>query len=91
MMKSMPDMTHDDPNAKQVAPKARDYLVWHFNKAGEFDFACLIPGQREAGMTGKIVVKWGFAQAAFCAAASGSSSTARRPPSGRLLSFSVPP
>ena len=43
MMKSMPDMTHDDPNAKQVAPKARDYLVWHFNKAGEFDFACLDP------------------------------------------------
>jgi uncharacterized cupredoxin-like copper-binding protein len=57
MMKSMPDMTHDDPNAKQVAAKARDYLIWHFNKSGEFDFACLIPGHREAGMTGKIVVK----------------------------------
>ncbi len=57
MMKSMPDMMHEDPNAKQVAAKARDYLLWHFSKAGEFDFACLIPGHREAGMTGKIVVK----------------------------------
>jgi uncharacterized cupredoxin-like copper-binding protein len=56
-MKSMPEMKHDDPNAKQVAAKAKDDLVWHFTKAGEFDFACLIPGHREAGMTGKIVVK----------------------------------
>lgn len=57
MMKSMPDMKHDDPNAKQVAAKAKGDLVWHFTRAGEFDFACLIPGHREAGMTGKIVVK----------------------------------
>lgn len=57
MMKSMPDMKHDDSNAKQVTAKARGNLVWHFTKAGEFDFACLIPGHREAGMTGKIVVK----------------------------------
>ena len=57
MMKSMPDMKHDDPNGKQVAPKASGDLLWHFTKAGEFDFACLIPGHREAGMTGKIIVK----------------------------------
>ena len=32
-------------------------IVWHFTKAGTFEFACLIPGHREAGMTGKIIVK----------------------------------
>jgi len=26
-------------------------------KAGTFEFACLIPGHREAGMLGKVVVK----------------------------------
>lgn len=57
LMKAMPDMKHDDPNAKQVATKAKADLVWRFTKAGEFDFACLIPGHREAGMTGRIVVK----------------------------------
>ncbi len=57
MMKKMPDMKHDDANGKTLKPKTRTELVWHFTKSGEFDFACLIPGHREAGMTGKIVVK----------------------------------
>ncbi len=57
MMKAMPDMKHDDANAKQIAAKRTGDLLWHFTTAGEFDFACLIPGHREAGMTGKIVVK----------------------------------
>ena len=57
MMKAMPDMKHDDPNSKQVAPRASGDLVWRFTNAGEFDFACMIPGHREAGMTGKILVK----------------------------------
>lgn len=56
MMKN-PDMEHDDPNAKRLAPKKTGDIVWKFTKAGEFDFSCLIPGHREAGMTGKIVVK----------------------------------
>ena len=57
MMKAMPDMKHDDLNAKQVAAKAWGDLLWHFTRAGELDFACLIPGHREAGMSGKIIVK----------------------------------
>ena len=57
MMKAMPDMKHDDANAKQVAAKKQGELVWHFTKTGEFDFACLIPGHLEAGMKGKIIVK----------------------------------
>lgn len=52
-----PDMEHDDPNAKRLAPKKTGEIVWKFTKAGEFDFSCLIPGHREAGMTGTIVVK----------------------------------
>ncbi|MBX9912193.1 MAG: cupredoxin family protein [Beijerinckiaceae bacterium] len=56
-MKKNPDMEHDDPNAKRLSPKKTGEIVWHFTKAGEFDFSCLIPGHREAGMTGKVIVK----------------------------------
>ena len=56
-MKKNPDMEHDDPNAKRVGPKKSSEIVWKFTKAGEFDFSCLIPGHREAGMTGKVIVK----------------------------------
>lgn len=57
MMLAMPDMQHDDPNAIRLASKASGDLLWQFTNAGEFPFACLIPGHREAGMVGKIVVR----------------------------------
>jgi uncharacterized cupredoxin-like copper-binding protein len=57
LMKKFPDMEHDDPNGKQVAPKKTGELLWRFTKAGTFEYGCLIPGHREAGMTGYIVVK----------------------------------
>lgn len=56
-MQKNPDMEHDDPNAKRLAPNKSGEIIWQFTKAGEFDFSCLIPGHREAGMTGKVVVK----------------------------------
>jgi len=56
-MKKNPDMEHDDPNAKRLTPKKTSDLVWRFTKSGTFEFGCLIPGHREAGMTGTIVVK----------------------------------
>ncbi|MEP9370042.1 plastocyanin/azurin family copper-binding protein, partial [Xanthobacter sp. VNH20] len=56
-MRKNPDMEHDDPNAKRIAPKKSAEIVWKFTKAGEFDFSCLIPGHRESGMFGTIVVK----------------------------------
>lgn len=56
-MKKNPDMEHDDPNAKRVAPKKTDEIVWKFTKAGSFEYGCLIPGHREAGMIGTVVVK----------------------------------
>ncbi|MFT6671756.1 MAG: putative cupredoxin-like copper-binding protein [Afipia broomeae] len=56
-MKKNPDMVHDDPNARRLAPKKTDEIVWKFSKSGDFEFACLIPGHREAGMVGTVVVK----------------------------------
>jgi uncharacterized cupredoxin-like copper-binding protein len=57
LMQKYPDMEHDDPNGKTLQPKARTEMLWRFSKRGEFEFACLIPGHREAGMTGKVIVK----------------------------------
>lgn len=56
-MKANPDMDHNDPNGKHVAPSKSGEIVWRFTKAGEFEYACLIPGHREAGMIGTVVVK----------------------------------
>jgi len=56
-MKKNPDMEHDDPNAKRVQSKKSDELVWKFTKVGEFEYGCLIPGHREAGMVGVVIVK----------------------------------
>jgi uncharacterized cupredoxin-like copper-binding protein len=57
LMKKYPEMEHDDPNAKTIKPKGNAEILWHFTKKGEFEFSCLIPGHREAGMLGKVVVK----------------------------------
>jgi uncharacterized cupredoxin-like copper-binding protein len=56
-MKKNPEMEHDDPNAKRLQPKKTTEIVWKFTKAGQFEYGCLIPGHREAGMTGTVVVK----------------------------------
>lgn len=57
LMKKYPDMEHDDPNGKTLKPKVKAEIVWRFTRAGTFEFACLIPGHREAGMLGTVVVK----------------------------------
>ena len=57
LMQKYPDMEHDDPNGKTLQPKANAEILWRFTKRGEFEYGCLIPGHREAGMTGKVVVK----------------------------------
>lgn len=56
-MKKNPDMEHDDPQSKRLKAKENGEILWRFTKSGEFEFACLIPGHREAGMQGKIYVK----------------------------------
>ena len=55
-MKKKPDMHHDAPHLTHVAPGKTGTLVWQFTKAGEFHYACLVPGHFEAGMVGRIRV-----------------------------------
>jgi len=57
LMKKFPDMEHDDPNAKTIGPYNSAEILWRFSKKGTFEFSCLIPGHREAGMIGKVAVK----------------------------------
>jgi uncharacterized cupredoxin-like copper-binding protein len=56
LMRKFPNMEHDEPHMVHVAPGKRGDLVWQFNRVGEFEFACLIPGHFEAGMRGTINV-----------------------------------
>jgi uncharacterized cupredoxin-like copper-binding protein len=57
-MKRTPGMAHhDSPSAITLKPDAKGEILWRFTSAGTFDFSCLIPGHREAGMHGSIVVK----------------------------------
>lgn len=56
-MKKTPEMAHDDPNAKRLLPKQTAQILWRFTKAGEFEYGCLIPGHREAGMIGTVTVR----------------------------------
>ncbi|MCT9000322.1 cupredoxin domain-containing protein [Chelativorans intermedius] len=56
LMEKFPEMEHDDPNAVRLGAGAKGEIVWTFAKAGEFEFACLIPGHYESGMKGDIIV-----------------------------------
>ena len=56
LMVKFPKMEHDEPYMAHVAPGKTGEIVWHFNRAGTFDFACLIAGHYQAGMTGTIIV-----------------------------------
>jgi uncharacterized cupredoxin-like copper-binding protein len=57
LMQKFPGMQHDEPHMAHVAAGRRGELVWKFNRAGTFDFACLLPGHYQAGMAGRIKVK----------------------------------
>jgi uncharacterized cupredoxin-like copper-binding protein len=57
MMEQHPDMAHDEPNGRKLAPGKTVELLWMFDKSGTYEFTCLIPGHREAGMTGSVTVK----------------------------------
>jgi uncharacterized cupredoxin-like copper-binding protein len=56
LMLKFPDMEHDEPYMAHIPPGKTGEIVWTFNRAGEFDFACLIAGHYQAGMKGKIKV-----------------------------------
>lgn len=52
-----PNMEHDEPYMAHVPPGKMSEIIWKFNRAGTFDFACLIAGHYQAGMVGKIEVQ----------------------------------
>lgn len=56
LMMKFPDMEHDEPYMAHVKPGKSGEIVWTFNQAGRFDFACLIAGHYQAGMVGTINV-----------------------------------
>ena len=56
LMLKHPNMEHDEPYMAHVAPGKTGQIIWHFNRAGEFEFACLIAGHYQAGMVGKLIV-----------------------------------
>lgn len=56
MMTKFPNMEHDAPYMVHVDPGKTGEIVWTFNRAGRFEFACLIAGHFEAGMRGTLTV-----------------------------------
>ena len=56
MMAKHPGMEHDEPYMAHVRAGGKGDIVWTFNRPGSFDFACLIAGHYQAGMTGTITV-----------------------------------
>lgn len=56
LMVKFPTMQHDEPYMAHVAPGQAGEIIWHFNRAGRFEFACLIAGHYSAGMVGTITV-----------------------------------
>ena len=56
LMLKFPGMEHDEPYMAHVPAGNKGEIIWTFNRAGEFDFACLIAGHYQAGMVGKISV-----------------------------------
>ena len=45
-----------DPASRDLLPGKTGEIVWTFNRAGQFQFACLIAGHYSAGMVGTINV-----------------------------------
>ncbi len=56
VMEKFPDMEHADANSIRLAPGKTGEIVWTFSNAGDYVFACLIPGHYESGMKGNIQV-----------------------------------
>lgn len=56
LMAKFPGMQHDEPFMAHVGPGQSGEIIWTFNRAGDFDFACLMVGHYQAGMVGQIRV-----------------------------------
>lgn len=56
MMRKNPEMEIANASSARVATGGTGEIVWQFSKAGNFPYACLIPGHWEAGMRGMVSV-----------------------------------
>jgi uncharacterized cupredoxin-like copper-binding protein len=56
-MQKFPGMVHDGPNARTLGSAHAAEMVWRFTKPGTYEYSCLIPGHRDAGMMGTVVVR----------------------------------
>jgi uncharacterized cupredoxin-like copper-binding protein len=56
LMVKFPNMEHSEPYMAHVPPGKTGEIVWTFNRAGDFAFACLIAGHYQAGMVGQVKV-----------------------------------
>jgi hypothetical protein len=56
LMVKFPNVEHDEPDMAHVPPGQAGEIVWTFNRAGDFDFACPIAGHDQAGKVGKVKV-----------------------------------
>ena len=56
LMLRFPSMEHSEPCMAHVGPGQAGEIVWTFNRAGQFDFACLVAGHYQAGMVGQVSV-----------------------------------
>lgn len=57
MMRKHPGMEHDEAHMVHVAPGKTGEILWTFNRAGTFEYACLIDGHYQAGMKGVVQVQ----------------------------------
>lgn len=53
----MSGMHHNEGNSISTEPGETKELIWHFAKAGVFEFSCNYPGHSEIGMTGPLTVQ----------------------------------
>lgn len=56
LMARFPNMEHDEAYMAHVDAGKSSEIVWHFNRPGSFEFACLVAGHYEAGMRGTLTV-----------------------------------
>jgi uncharacterized cupredoxin-like copper-binding protein len=56
LMQKFPGMEHDEPYMAHVPPGQTAEILWTFNRRGEFEFGCLLPGHFQAGMRGRVSV-----------------------------------
>ncbi|MBA4177699.1 MAG: hypothetical protein C0505_14255 [Leptothrix sp. (in: Bacteria)] len=54
LMIKFPNTEHDEPDTAQGPAGMSGEIAWAFNREGKFDFACLIAGHYQAGMSGKV-------------------------------------